>query len=85
MLSRRCAIRIRVSQPLIPCQRARRHSTTETSDRCLAISVLPESASSPYITPGSVLGGTRIPNLLIRSQMLCPIELPAYNKVALYL
>ncbi len=31
------------------------------------------------------LGGTRIPNLLIRSQMLCPIELRAQSELALYL
>jgi hypothetical protein len=32
----------------------------------------------------SALGGTRIPNLLIRSQMLCPIELRAHAPTSSY-
>ena len=32
-----------------------------------------------YLDLFSALGGTRIPNLLIRSQMLCPIELRAQD------
>ena len=38
-----------------------------------------------YLDLFSALGGTRIPNLLIRSQMLCPIELRAQSELALYL
>ena len=38
-----------------------------------------------YLDLPSALGGTRIPNLLIRSQMLCPIELRAQSELALYL
>ena len=33
-----------------------------------------------YLDLFSALGGTRIPNLLIRSQMLCPIELRAQSE-----
>ena len=35
-----------------------------------------------YLDLFSALGGTRIPNLLIRSQMLCPIELRAQREGA---
>ncbi len=38
-----------------------------------------------YLDLFSALGGTRIPNLLIRSQMLCPIELRAQSEPALHL
>ena len=37
-----------------------------------------------YLDLFSALGGTRIPNLLIRSQMLCPIELRAQSETGLY-